>query len=56
MQERPCGATGKAAILPVVLWHIADMPGVQGERRGVALPPLPGCVGQHPFSCAKRVS
>ena len=24
-------------------WHVADVPGVQGERRGVALPPLPGC-------------
>ena len=26
----------------VVLWHVADVPGVQGERMGVALPPLPG--------------
>ena len=25
-----------------VYWHVADVPGVQGERRGVALPPLPG--------------
>ena len=33
------------------MWHVADVPGVQGERRGVALPPLPGCgAAPHTFN------
>ena len=35
-------ATGKPLSYYIVFWHVADVPGVQGERRGVALPPLPG--------------
>ena len=40
--ERPYGATGETTIHSFNFWHIADVPGVRGERRGVALPPLPG--------------
>ena len=40
--ERPYGATGETTIHSFNFWHIADVPGVREERRGVALPPLPG--------------
>ena len=39
---RPYGATCETTIHSFNFWHIADVPGVRGERRGVALPPLPG--------------
>ena len=31
IQERPCGATDKAAGPSFAYWHVADVPGVQGE-------------------------
>ena len=31
IQERPCGATDKAAGPSFAYWHVADVPGVQGQ-------------------------
>ena len=38
------GAPAPPEVALESLWHVTDMPGVQGERRGVALPPQPGRV------------